>query len=95
MKRKILIAFVGLLEILFLVSSCIPFPQSKELPRMGSGADRHKTESQMFYFSDDSGETRHAGTDILPEGKSLEDVLSVDENTVWALRFRRVITEND
>ncbi|MDK2944347.1 MAG: hypothetical protein PWQ24_1062 [Mesotoga sp.] len=29
MNRKILIAFVGLLEILFLVSSCIPFPKVK------------------------------------------------------------------
>jgi len=84
MKRKILIAFVGLLVILFFVSSCIPFPKVKNYRAWVVG----QTDTNgiaMLYFSDDSGETwTRQAMDILPEGKSLEDVFSIDQNTVWA-----------
>ncbi|MDD5684019.1 MAG: photosystem II stability/assembly factor-like protein, partial [Mesotoga sp.] len=80
MKRKILIAFVGLLVILFLVSSCIPFPKAKNYRAWVVG----QTDTNgiaILYFSDDSGETwTRQAMDILPEGKSLEDVFSVDQN---------------
>ncbi|CCU85161.1 Photosystem II stability/assembly factor-like protein [Mesotoga infera] len=84
MKMKRLIWVTGLLLVAFVIGGCIPFPKVKNYRAWVVG----QTDTNgiaMLYFSDDSGETwTRQAMDILPEGKSLEDVLSVDENTVWA-----------
>jgi len=84
MMKRSLIWTTSLLLVVFAITSCIPFPKAKTYRAWVVG----QTDTNgiaMLYFSDDSGKTwTRQAMDILPEGKSLEDVLSVDQNRVWA-----------
>jgi photosystem II stability/assembly factor-like uncharacterized protein len=85
MKRKIFFSVVLLVIFLFVITGCFIFNPGTHYVAWVVG-DLDSSEKAMLLYSDDSGETWiRQGLDILPEGKSLNDVQAVDNKTVWAV----------